>query len=188
MTWLPVAAPMAETEADTCRKFVVPMLRKAGWDDAPHAINEQRTFTDGRIVFVGGKARRGRQKRVDYILRYRSHFPIAVVEAKARCKHAFQRVDQEPSRARRRIADQLAFPQVEQTDHEAYDGTRGEELAQFPPERASKEPLESKPLMSSPVFDRPNRSNSPMIRRMVSSEISRRSVSVNRSSASGFGS
>ena len=48
---------MTETEADTCRKFVVPMLRKAGWDDTPHAVNEQRTFTGGRIVFVGGSAR-----------------------------------------------------------------------------------------------------------------------------------
>ena len=79
---------MTETEADTCRKFVVPMLQKAGWDDAPHAINEQRTFTDGRIVFAGGKARRGRQKRADYILRYQPDFPIAVVEAKARYKRA----------------------------------------------------------------------------------------------------
>ena len=85
---------MAETEADTCRKFVVPMLRKAGWDDAPHAINEQRTFTDGRIVFAGGKARRGRQMRADYILRYRSHFPIAVVEAKARYEHAAEGLQQ----------------------------------------------------------------------------------------------
>jgi len=49
---------MALTEADTCRKFVVPKLQEAGWDDQPHAINEQRTFTDGRIVFIGGKARR----------------------------------------------------------------------------------------------------------------------------------
>ena len=79
---------MAETEADTCRKFVVPRLQKAGWDDPPHAINEQRTFTDGRIVFVGGTARRGKQKRADYILRYRSDFPIAVVEAKAPYKNA----------------------------------------------------------------------------------------------------
>ena len=31
---------MTETEADTCRKFVVPKLREAGWDDVPHAINE----------------------------------------------------------------------------------------------------------------------------------------------------
>lgn len=54
---------MALTEADTCRKFVVPRLQGAGWDDPPHAIDEQRTFTDGRVVFVRGEARRGRQKR-----------------------------------------------------------------------------------------------------------------------------
>lgn len=73
---------MALTEADTCRKYVTPKLQEAGWDAAPHAINEQRTFTDGRIVFVGGKARRGRVKRADYILRYAPDLPIAVVEAK----------------------------------------------------------------------------------------------------------
>lgn len=75
-------------EADTCRKFVVPLLQKAGWDDAPHAINEQRTFTDGRVIFMGGKARRGKQKRADYILRLRPDFPLAVVEAKAKYKSA----------------------------------------------------------------------------------------------------
>ena len=48
-----------DSEADTCRKEVIPKLVEAGWDHAPYAINEQRTFTDGRIVFVGGKARRG---------------------------------------------------------------------------------------------------------------------------------
>ena len=79
---------MPLTEADTCRKFVVPKLQEAGWDDAPHAIKEQRTFTDGRVVFVGSKARRGRQKRADYLLCYRPDFPIAVVEAKARYKQA----------------------------------------------------------------------------------------------------
>ncbi len=79
---------MADTEADTCRKEVVPKLVEAGWDNAPCAINEQRSFTDGRIVFVGGKARRGRQKRADFILRYRADFPIAVVEAKSNHKHA----------------------------------------------------------------------------------------------------
>ncbi|MGG6549117.1 UNVERIFIED_CONTAM: restriction endonuclease subunit R, partial [Prevotella sp. 15_C9] len=65
-----------------------PKLQAAGWDDRPHAINEQRTFTDGRIVFVGGRARRGKQKRADYVLRYSPDFPIAVVEAKARYRHA----------------------------------------------------------------------------------------------------
>ena len=69
-------------EADTCRKFVVPKLQAAGWDDRPHAINEQKSFTDGRVVFVGGKARRGKQKRSDYLLRYNPDFPIAVVEGR----------------------------------------------------------------------------------------------------------
>ena len=85
---------MVETEADTCRKFVVPKLQEAGWDDPPHAINEQRTFTDGRIVFVGGRARRGKQKRADYVLRYRQDLPIAVVEAKAGYKHAAEGLQQ----------------------------------------------------------------------------------------------
>ena len=82
------------TEADTCRKFVVPRLQAAGWDSPPHLINEQRTFTDGRIIFTGGKARRGRQKRADYLLRYRPDFPIAVVEAKAAYRQAGEGLQQ----------------------------------------------------------------------------------------------
>ncbi|MEI8397351.1 MAG: DEAD/DEAH box helicase family protein, partial [Rhodospirillaceae bacterium] len=85
---------MALGEADTCRKFIAPLLQAAGWDDAPHAINEQKTFTDGRIVFVGGKVRRGKQKRADYLLRYNLDFPIAVVEAKACYRSAADGVQQ----------------------------------------------------------------------------------------------
>jgi len=73
-------------EADTCRKFVLPKLESAGWDAPPHSFTEQRTFTDGRIIPVGDKIRRGKQKRADYLLRYRRDFPIAVVEAKANYK------------------------------------------------------------------------------------------------------
>jgi type I restriction enzyme R subunit len=36
-------------EADTCRVYVTPQLQAAGWDCDPHRINEQVTFTDGRI-------------------------------------------------------------------------------------------------------------------------------------------
>jgi type I restriction enzyme R subunit len=71
------------TEADTCRKYVLPKLTAAGWDSAPHSFTEQKTFTDGRILLVGDKARRGFQKRADYLLRYTRDFTIAVVEAKA---------------------------------------------------------------------------------------------------------
>jgi type I restriction enzyme, R subunit len=75
------------TEADTCRKFVVPLLQKAGWDNDPHSIAEQRYFTAGRIVAQGQTARRRPGKRTDYLLRYTRDLPLAVVEAKAAYKH-----------------------------------------------------------------------------------------------------
>ncbi len=70
------------TEADTCREFVTPRLVEAGWGAAPHVIGEQRSFTNGRIIVAGGKVRRGKQKRADYLLYYRRDYPLAVVEAK----------------------------------------------------------------------------------------------------------
>src|SRR5438552_696545 len=76
------------TEADTCRRFVVPKLQAAGWDNEPYSIAEQRTITDGRIVPVGKGFVRRPPKRVDYILRYRRDFPLAVVEAKPEYKTA----------------------------------------------------------------------------------------------------
>ena len=69
------------TEADTCRKYVLPALYAAGWND--DQISAQNSFTDGRIIVAGAAARRGPQKRADYLLRYRPHLMLAVVEAKA---------------------------------------------------------------------------------------------------------
>src|SRR2546427_9146971 len=71
------------TEADTCRKFVTPRLIDAGWDTDPHSIAEQWPLTEGRIVLLGGKPQRIRQRRADYLLRYTRDFCLAVVEAKA---------------------------------------------------------------------------------------------------------
>ena len=68
------------TEADTCRDYVVPRLKEAGWDD--DQIAEQFRITDGRIVSVGKKHRRTNPLRADYVLEYRPGLPIAVVEAK----------------------------------------------------------------------------------------------------------
>ncbi len=73
------------TEADTCRKYVLPKLYAAGWTD--EHILEQRTFTAGRIMTMGGKVWRRPQKRADYLLRYLSNLALAVVEAKASYKH-----------------------------------------------------------------------------------------------------
>jgi hypothetical protein len=55
------------TEADTCRKYVLPALYAAGWND--DQISEQKSFTDGRIIVTGATARRGPQKRAGHLLR-----------------------------------------------------------------------------------------------------------------------
>jgi type I restriction enzyme R subunit len=68
------------TEADTCRKYVLPKLYASGWND--EQISEQKSFTDGRIVPVGEKGRRLYPKRADYLLRYTRDLTIGVVEAK----------------------------------------------------------------------------------------------------------
>lgn len=70
-------------EADTCRIHITPALIQAGWDEAPYSFTEQKTITDGRIVVQGSHAQRRLQRRVDYLLRLQSDFPIAVLEAKA---------------------------------------------------------------------------------------------------------
>ena len=82
------------SEADTCRKFVVPKLQAAGWDTEPHSIAEQRYFTAGRIVVRCERADRKKGKRADYLLRYTRDFPLAVVEAKPEHKTAADGVQQ----------------------------------------------------------------------------------------------
>lgn len=69
------------SEADTCRKYIVPKLYAAAWED--DYIAEQRYITDGRIVPLGQK-RHLRKERLkpDYILYLKRNYPIAVVEAK----------------------------------------------------------------------------------------------------------
>ena len=78
---------MTGTEADTYRRHVVPALQFAGWDTEPHSIAEQRTITDGRVDPVGRGCIRKPLKRVDFLLRYRRDFALAVVEAKAKASY-----------------------------------------------------------------------------------------------------
>ena len=73
------------TEADTCRKYVLPKLYSSGWND--DQIREQLTFTDGRIVIIGRRIKRREKKRADFVLKYRRDFTIAVIEAKADFKN-----------------------------------------------------------------------------------------------------
>jgi type I restriction enzyme R subunit len=67
-------------EADTCRDYLLPRLRDAGWRD--DQIIEEHYFTDGRIVPTIRGHRREPGKRADYLLEIEPGFPVAVVEAK----------------------------------------------------------------------------------------------------------
>lgn len=69
------------SEQDICSKFILPAIVGAGWD-LHLQIREQKTFTAGRIQIHGKSISRGEKKRADFILYYRNHLPIAVIEAK----------------------------------------------------------------------------------------------------------
>ncbi len=72
-------------EADTCRTYVLPKLKSAGWED--ETISEQMVLTPGRIVPIGDRHTRKEGLRPDYTLFIRQNIPIAVVEAKADYAH-----------------------------------------------------------------------------------------------------
>ncbi len=72
--------PGGPLEKDTCREYVLPLLKAAGWSD--DQIVEQFPITAGRVISVGKKHRRGDALRADYVLEFRPGVPIAVVEAK----------------------------------------------------------------------------------------------------------
>lgn len=79
-------------EANTCRKYVEPKLRDAGWEDQPHDYEEQYYFTDGKIQ--PKRKTRGKRNFVDYLLLYNGEFPLAVVEAKRKHKTSDDGLDQ----------------------------------------------------------------------------------------------
>src|SRR6266487_3602712 len=72
-------------EADTCRTYVLPKLKSAGWED--ETITEQLVLTPGRIVPIVDRHTRKEGLRPDYVLFIRQNIPIAVVEAKAEYSH-----------------------------------------------------------------------------------------------------
>lgn len=69
------------SERDICTKFITPAIVSAGWD-LHTQIREELSFTKGRIIVRGKLHTRGKQKRADYVLYYKSNIPIAVIEAK----------------------------------------------------------------------------------------------------------
>ena len=69
------------SERDVCTKFITPAIQQAGWDIQTQ-VREEVSFTKGRIIVRGKLHSRGKQKRADYILYYKTNIPVAVIEAK----------------------------------------------------------------------------------------------------------
>lgn len=74
-------------EADTRATLIDPKLKAAGWADTQitreHYYQRDQQYTQGRVILVGDRVRRGEARKVDYLLRLSDSFPIAVVEAKS---------------------------------------------------------------------------------------------------------
>jgi len=68
------------SEEDIKSRYITPAVEAAGWEK--EQIRFEYNFTDGRIIVRGNVAARGKRKRADYILFYKSNIPLAVIEAK----------------------------------------------------------------------------------------------------------
>ena len=70
------------TEQEIRTRYITPAIQSAGWSVAQ--IREDYAITKGRIIARGGTYKRddGSVKRADYVLFYKSHIPLAVIEAK----------------------------------------------------------------------------------------------------------
>ena len=69
------------SERDICTKYITPSLANSGWNIQTQVL-EEVAFTDGKISIKGNASTRGKNKRADYILYYKSNIPIAIIEAK----------------------------------------------------------------------------------------------------------
>src|SRR3954451_15929880 len=69
------------TERDICTKFILPAVKRAGWDEMLQ-VREEVYFTKGRITVRGKLVTRGKAKKADFVLYYKPNIPVALIEAK----------------------------------------------------------------------------------------------------------
>ena len=69
------------SEEDIKAQYITPAIVDSGWD-LKKQVRLEYAFTAGRIILRGNITARGKQKRADYVLFYKSNFPLAVIEAK----------------------------------------------------------------------------------------------------------
>ena len=68
------------SEQEIRTQYITPAILSAGWSVSQ--MREEYPITKGRIVARGGVCKRNKPLYADYILFYRPHIPLAVVEAK----------------------------------------------------------------------------------------------------------
>lgn len=68
------------TEQEIRTRYITPAIKKANW--ASSQVREEYAITKGRIIARGGTYKRDSAKFADYVLFYKPHIPLAVVEAK----------------------------------------------------------------------------------------------------------
>lgn len=68
------------SEEDVRAKYIDPSLRNSNWKD--EQVIREYVFTDGRINVIKNKSIRGKIKKADYVLSYKSNMPLAIIEAK----------------------------------------------------------------------------------------------------------
>lgn len=69
------------TERDICTKYILPAIKKAGWDIHTQVLEEVE-LTAGRVVVRGQMGARSKGKRADFVLYHKPNIPLAVIEAK----------------------------------------------------------------------------------------------------------
>lgn len=68
------------TEQEIRTQFITPSIKDALWSATQ--IREEYAITKGRIIARGGTYKRDKAKFADYVLFYKPHIPLAIVEAK----------------------------------------------------------------------------------------------------------
>ena len=70
------------TETDIITKFILPAIKKVGWDDMTQ-IRQEVKLRDGKVIVRGKVAARQKVKSADIVLYLKPNIPLAVIEAKA---------------------------------------------------------------------------------------------------------
>lgn len=69
------------SEEDIKARYITPAVTNAGWD-IKKQVRLEYAFTAGRIILRGNVTARGKRKRADYVLFYKTNLPLAIIEAK----------------------------------------------------------------------------------------------------------